>query len=556
MFKYRYLHFLFFIILSLSVQAQNRSHKLQYNVKYEGIENEYVPKQAHMDSLELHRITAGVINKLRRDGYWLCSIDSVSISGDSITMILYQGKRIEKLNVSFSDVSMANDYRIPAWDKIKAPDQITDEIDILLSSMENIGYPFSTIEIRSTSLLEDEFQLELELKSGTKITYDSIKIVPRELLKYSFISKYLELEYGHIYDEQDIKSISSKIDRLPFVDLKSVKTEFQLKMAKIHLDLEERKVNTFDGILGAAPSADGSGIDFTGELDLNVKNLFHSAKELSINWLKPNVGSQQLHASYLHPILLGSPLDFYFGFDQLRQDTSYANRSLQLALDVHPTNNLSARFTYENKLGNELQEGTSRSGNFKINYYGLSLDWHLLDNLFFPKNGIRVKLSSSIGRKEILEDNHPQPQSSQYNMMFKFEGYKKIGRSVAYVSSNNGLLINDYLFLNDLYRIGGLRTIRGFNELEFFGSKYTLINLEWRYYMASDSYLVAFYDQAFISYSIASGSFSDQPGGLGIGMNFSTDSGQFSLLYALGKREGESFSFDSSKLHFGYTAYF
>ena len=48
----------------------------------------------------------------------------------------------------------------------------------------------------------------------------------------------------------------------------------------------------------------------------------------------------------------------------------------------------------------------------------------------------------------------------------------------------------------------------------------------------------------------------DFPYGFGIGVNFNTNSGIFSLAYALGKQFDNSFDLRSAKIHFGFSNQF
>lgn len=530
-------------------------------VVFEGIDQKYLPKVSRADSIEIELMKKAVVSEMRRDGFWLASLDSINYAEDTLTIFGYQGKSFDSIEVSIVDnkSGLNNLSRFP---KIKShqifsPDLVEVEIEEMLDYLDANGYPFASFTVDSANVSGELLQVYLRMDLGTRITYDSLGVSPTELIKANFLSKYLGLNYGKNYDERDLEEVKDRIQHLPFLSLVNMQTSFQLKKAKVMLDLEPRKVNYFDGILGLVPGRDGEGVEVTGELDLSINNLFQSGKKIEVNWKKLEPGAQQLHASYLHPILLGSPLDFYFALDQIRQDTIYSNRSLKLAFDYRPSRQVSMRISYESLLGNELDDQLGASGDFDIDYYGLAVTWYKLDQLYNPKEGIKTEWIGNIGRKSVINSSAPIPESTQYRLQFTLQGYKRVSpRSVIYLASQNGLIFNDYLYLNDLFRLGGLQTVRGFNELEFFASKYALVNLEWRYYLDDSSYLVAFYDQSFLAYEIINGDYSDHPAGLGAGMQFMTERGNFKILYGLGKRDGESFSFANSKIHFGYTAIF
>lgn len=526
---------------------------------FEGLDHQYKPKELLFDTADLQLTCNYIIGQLRADGYWLAGIDSMKARADTLGIYFYQGRRFEQVDVEIVDNSSIE--RVPKFlrsenQELSSLHEVAVKVESVLDYMEANGYPFATLALDSSRVEHDKLKVKLRLDPGSQITFDSLSISPKGIVKPDFLSKYLGLEYGEAYDERSINEVSTRIQHLPFISLEKMNTSFQLKKAQVHLDVERRKINRFNGLLGLVPGRDGEGAVITGELDLAIHNVFQSGKKIEINWKKLEPGAQQLHASYLHPVFLGSPLDFYFELDQVRQDTVFSNRLLKLAFEYRPIRTLQIGLSYSNLLGNKLEDSDDMSGDFDIDNYGLSLSWYKLDNLIHPKKGVRSRWNCYVGRKSVRNDLSI-PESTQYSFQNFTEWYNPMGkRSVLYFGGQGGIIFNDYLYLNDLYRLGGLKSIRGFNELVFFASEYALFNLEWRYYLDNFSYLVAFYDQSIMSYEILNGSFEDNPSGLGIGMEFTTDQGNFKILYGLGKRSGEPYSFSSSKIHFGYTAIF
>ncbi|MEO9966155.1 MAG: BamA/TamA family outer membrane protein [Reichenbachiella sp.] len=548
------------LALIINLNAWSQLDTTVFNVRFIGMEQNYIPRQNSYDSSSFKLACKVVLKELRNDGYWLASIDSLTQQEDILVVHFFQGRKFDHVRIEIiDDQGVFNQSRTlnkASLQKVPSISLIESSVENVLDQLEESGYPFASLSIDSSHVENENLNIQLRLDAGARITYDSIAVKPEGLIKPVFLSKYLKMEYGADYDERDLSRVEEKIKHLPFLDLQKIYTTFQLKKAKVHLELEPRKVNHFNGLLGLVPGADGEGVEVTGELDLSISNLFQSGKKIEINWTKLQPGSQQLHASYLHPILLGSPLDFYFAIDQIRQDTIYSNRSLQLAFDYRPTKNLELRMSYEGLIGNALNDQQDLSGDFDINYYGLAVTWYNLDRLISPKRGVKLRSEISVGRKSII-GAVSIPESTQYRMQSAMEWYKPVkSRSVIYMAAKGGALLNDFLYLNDLFRLGGLNTIRGFNELDFFASRYLLFNMEWRYYLDPNSYMVAFYDQSFMEYSIVNGSFDDAPAGLGVGMEFANDQGVFKILYGLGKRDGDPFSFATSKIHFGYTAIF
>ena len=124
-------------------------------------------------------------------------------------------------------------------------------------------------------------------------------------------------------------------------------------------------------------------------------------------------------------------------------------------------------------------------------------------------------------------------------------------RHILKIGFNSEARFGGQLFTNELYRIGGLKTLRGFNEQSIYASSYGIGTLEYRYMIGSYDYLTLFSDVAYVENNSANFT-STLFTGIGAGINFQTRGGIFSLFFALGKDDQNPFDFRTSKIHFGY----
>ena len=114
----------------------------------------------------------------------------------------------------------------------------------------------------------------------------------------------------------------------------------------------------------------------------------------------------------------------------------------------------------------------------------------------------------------------------------------------------------DQLFFNDLFRLGGLNSIRGFNEMFFYASHYIIGTLEYRYLFENESQLLVFVDGSIIGHDLNVDSYLDNPVGTGAGISISTKAGLLNLIYAVGYSKEQPFNIRYSKIHIGYTGRF
>ena len=120
---------------------------------------------------------------------------------------------------------------------------------------------------------------------------------------------------------------------------------------------------------------------------------------------------------------------------------------------------------------------------------------------------------------------------------------------------SGGFTQNQNLFLNDLFRIGGLKTIRGFNENFFYARSYGYLNTEQRLFFGENSFLLVFADIGILENPYFARSI-DRPVSFGSGVNLDTGSGIFRFIYGVGKSNSQPLAFSYSRIHFGYLARF
>jgi len=129
-------------------------------------------------------------------------------------------------------------------------------------------------------------------------------------------------------------------------------------------------------------------------------------------------------------------------------------------------------------------------------------------------------------------------------------------RNTIMLAGKGAMLQNESMFINEIYRIGGMSTIRGFDEESIFASSYGIVTLEYRFLLEQNSNLFAFVEGAWYEANTTQTFITDTPIGFGAGMSFETKAGIFSLTYALGKQFNNPILLRNGKIHFGFINFF
>lgn len=570
--------FLFFILLQ-PVYAQRIT--VQYKVTEGHAAQSLLKGQSvYSDSLSAMIAVKKTLLYLHSEAYLLAALDSVTVQQNTFTAWITPGEQFRWARLQQGNVEELIVDRVGYREKFfrnkpfhyKEVQKLEKEI---VKYAENDGYPFAQVRLDSLKIEKNTIEATLNLDKGPFIVFDSLIIMGTVKLKNKFMLNYLRLQKGQPYSQEKMEAVSGLLNQLSYVKLTAPPAvEIRSGKAVLYIMLTERKTNQADGIIGFLPNSNNNGkILVTGEVNLGLKNLFNSGKQLDLEWRRFNQQSQTLNLAYFHPRLLGSPLDLGFKFNLVKQDTSFLNVDRLLELGFHATKNstltFTARYKTSSQLGITYNKDTTRLLNADYDQFLYGLQWRIfnLDDIIMPMRGWQVVLVGNAGEKKIRKkDNVPASvydgvalNSVQYSAEISLEGYSKLGKkSVLYSRLRTAHIFNEpeNLFMNDLYRLGGLKTFRGFNEWFFYASTYATATAEYRFYTEPGSYLLLFTDMGYLQNVLLTTGKEDFPIGFGGGVTLTTKAGIFSFIYALGKSREQTFSFNQSKIHFGLISRF
>ncbi len=443
--------------------------------------------------------------------------------------------------------------------------------DRIISESENSGYPFASISFKNTKISNKEIVSSCEYHTGTLIVFDSLQVYGEVRIKKKFLARYLELTSNSEkiqlpFSQKKVDEIKTKISELPYLSLtKEPNVIFDYDKAVIVLYLKEEKVNSFDGVLGLTTnSTTDNKVSLTGQLDFKLYNPFGSGKELLFNWQRVKQASPIYNVGYKHPNFLNTGLDVNFQLNSLQEDSTFRNLSWEIGVSQRLTARSEITFSYLSKSHINLDEESSSldnlpSGNAKISskMFGISILRHTLNNILYPSRGWSTNFSVYLGKRKLhlISTDTLTGESLRYTLNTKVQKYTSLNRNFTLVNKVCGGLIGGaHVYKSEMFRAGGIYSIRGFSENAFFADEFLILNNEIRVNMADQSYLFIFNDIAYIRERYNSSN--SVPIGLGAGLNLAIKNGNLLLAFGFGKEDKTSKFFDNSRFHFGYKAIF
>ncbi|WP_299761940.1 BamA/TamA family outer membrane protein [uncultured Pontibacter sp.] len=527
------------------------------------------------DSAEALKEVRALVYRLQQDAFLLASADSVYFKRDTLHVKLHVGQPFEWAQLRNGNLGegllVESGFREKFYrDTPFKPAEFVKLQQRILDYAERNGYPFANVWLDSVSINGNKIAATLKLEKAFVVTYDTLEIVGKTKTQPKFLMRYLQLLPGQLYNQDQVDASQRMLTQLPYIkSTRSPQVRFTNDKAKVYYYLEDRQANQIDGVVGFLPDPNRADkLLITGEANLNIRNIRGSGKQLGLQWRRVSAGSVILNGEYLHPNFLGSPIEVGTKFNLLKQDSTFITVQPRLQLGYYTLKYGKFSVFTEWRNSRILSEVSSEQlqqlnlADAQTTTYGLNYLWNNLDDFYFPRRGRLAELQFTAGSKKLLRNADLEKsfydtldlKTSQLSLSLRLENFLRLGKNSALLTRLRGeVLFSNRIFLNDMYRLGGLSSLRGFDDYFFYASSYAVSTLEYRLFTASDSYALLFYDQGYYRRDLEQSSADDCPFGVGAGISFSTAAGIFQLVYSLGQSDQQQLSFKYSKIHFGIT---
>lgn len=570
----------FFLAFSLSASAQkifqleiveNPDNDVLKKTKYEKSFSKITDREK-----EIHNVMVSLWNR----GFLAARTDSIRQDSTLQTVYINPGQEYKWAylapgNVEDEILNYAGYHKRNFRNKPFRVREVARIQEKILIWCENNGYPFASVRLDSV-LFEDDGRINASLyltkNRFTKI--DSISIKGNLKVSEAFIYSYIGIAPGDPYDESKISAISPRIRELTFArEVKPFSILFTEKYTKLTLFLDKKKSGQFDGIIGILPDANTGEILFTGDVRLRLQNSMQRGELIEFNWRRLQTQTQDLKAHFSYPYLFRTPAGVDYNIKLYRRDTSFLHVQQQFGLQYIFYGNTGIRAYVKNTSSSllsttGLENLTTLPPSADISSYSYGLGFHVekLDYRFNPRKGFIVDFSWDIGSRTIKQNAGLNPiiyeglklKTTQYASSFNGDKFWPFGkRNTIKTGVQAAWIFNSgILFHNELFRIGGLATLRGFDEESIFASSYAIGTIEYRFLLEENSWWFAFFDAAWYENSSKDAWDTDTPYGFGTGVTFETKAGIFALTYALGSQYAQPIQFRSGKIHVGFIGLF
>ncbi len=547
------------IFLNFNLYAQDLILKPETaNPENRNIFDQITFRKINPDKEEILKQTDSIRQQLQQKGYLQNEIKSFEHKDHIYTVTFLLNKKVERIRIHYGSalpeelIKKYSDKRNGSYFEIPF-DQTEIFLKETVNGLEASGNTFARVHLSNIRLTDQMAVADLIVERTPSRTIDDVIVEGYEEFPKSFISHRLHLKKGSSFNLQKLELASVNTKSLSFArEIKPPEVLFTNDSTFVYLFLKKKKSNSFDGLIGFSSKTEGSGLELNGYLDVRLRNIFNHGEHISLLWKSNGNDSQQFDLSTALPYIFNSPATPELTLNIYKQDTTFINTNFNFAVYIELLRNARIAALYHSENSTDLRNtGASEDiGSYKKNKYGLNFGYYIFRNdRLFPEK-FTVDLNGFYAnRKTDAETSNQNIFELKINYLWEINT-----RNYLFLQNQSGLINSDHLYTNELFRIGGINTVRGFNEESIPSSAYSIMNIEYRYKTTTDSYFYALTDLALLNdqtEDLSTGIY-----GFGLGYSFLTKAGRINLIYALGKFEQEPLNFNNSKLHIKIVNYF
>lgn len=515
----------------------------------------------HPNFFSVKKETNRISRALEKYGYLESNLVSIQKYSDTtVTATYYLGKKYTLLKIDYSNTPFTQDqialvskntkenyFSIP----LRESERVLERLNKLQTKN---GYTFDKLKLTNLTIQDTVVRATLNTSKTSKRIIDSIALKGYKKFPKSFISYFAGIKKGDAFDKQQLLKKNDALNSLGFANsIKPPQALFEKKKTTLYLYLEKQNFNTFDGIIGFATNEQTQNIVFNGYIDLVLNNNLNYGEQFVLNYKADGADQENLNLKTTLPYILKTPFGIQAQLNIFRRDSTFSSASQNLRVSYQISPSSKANVGFAAKTSNELLSENQSPENledYSSSFLTTGVTFiKLQQNTLFP---VKTFLNLDIGignRKTISKKTRQVTLSNVINHSFYINQKNSI-----YLQNTTNVITSDTYLTNELFRFGGINSMRGFLENNIDASLVSILNTEYRLLLNQQTYLHSIIDLGYFENKSV-----DQKEKLysfGIGLGMLTKAGLFKFSIANGNIDGQVFKFSNSKIHLSLTSRF
>lgn len=551
-------HILLFtlFVFTITLSGQNSDPKLLLLLKGQSKEEtELLKTIPHIKSFTeaalVYNEIDSITNQLITKGYFDIE-KTIQQSNNTYTAILSLNTRYDSLTLDISKQPILKNY-IKETPYTIDNNSITIEtafakalLEQLTTIAANNGDPFASFQITELAKTNNIIKGRLEVTSDTQRKITSVVYKGYPKYPNTFLSNITKKVLNKTYNQEKLNTINEELHSLRFISTtRKAEALFKKDSTTVFYYIKKVDQNQFDGFIGFASNEDNS-LRLDGYLDLQLINNFNYGEELSLNYKSDGEDQSQLKLKASLPYILKTPLGIESSLSIFRKDSTFSTTDINIQAYYQPTTNhkIATGYNYtisENLLTN--QETEQNVADFKTTTGHLEYQYTKRSNDYFFPITTQFHIQTYYGTRIANMTKTPQTQILlKMKRIFNFNNKNSI-----YISGSFNSLFSKNYITNELFRLGGITSIRGFEENSIFTNLSGIINSEYRLKLSNSLYINTVTDGGYTENNITNEK--NYLLSLGAGAGIRTKAGLLQINIANGKFNNSPLDFSNTRLH-------
>lgn len=560
---YFFLYLNIYSCFFLGINAQELTLSLKTEKPISQALKDSLQMQTSFDDFgSLKKETDTLYLKLNRMGFIESELLALKKENDSSYIADYfLGKKYSEIKVYYSEAHFSKKELQRVSSEI-TPDYFILPFETIPLSLKKLtalrnqkGNAFARLKLTELEIdRENTLKATIKVDDGNLRTVDSIVIKGYEKFPRPFLKYYAGVRTKKVFNKEKLVRQNENLNSLGFVSaIKPPEALFRKDSTTVYFYLEKQNNNTFDGILGFGTDEETQKLKFNGYLNLELKNNLNYGEQLLLNYKADGEEQVNFRVKATLPYLFQTPFGISGKLKIFKRDSSFVTSEQELRTTYQINPKSTAYLGYKSYNSSNLLD-KAVAGTAIVDFTSKFL---IAGTTYLkPQNRknfpIKTFLSfdSGIGfrEKEGSTDNQIRIEALANNI------FNLNYRNSIFVQNITSILLSDSYLENELFRFGGINSIRGFNENSIDASFYSIINTEYRYQFNDGIYMHSIIDVGYFENETLI--LKQKLYSFGIGLGLQTKAGLFKFNVANGNTENQNFDFSNTKIHISLSSKF
>ena len=499
------LQIIIFFLICISGYAQNFNLKIYGTNKTEnGIIDSLNYIKKHSNTKSVIDESNNTIEKLYKKGY--LDIKSLENQKENDSTYRYKFSLGNKIKYTYIYIGRNNSFFNPSEiknDTLIIPYEETENyINQKIIDAEKQGFALSKIKLGNIRRNNMIIYADLNFNSEKKRNLNSI------IINYTNDNRKDYFPKGHLkqlnkkyinktFNQKKIKELYEDINNFGFVNqTKYPEILFTKDSTKVYIYIEKRKANTFDGYIGFS-NDENKKLNLNGYLDITLQNTIKAGEQFSLYWKSDGNQQRTFNTKLEIPYIFKSPIGIKAQLNIFKQDSTFQNTKTAIDLGYLINYNSKLYLGYQSTESSDIQNTNNTTiSDFKNSFLTSTFDYTKTDavNYLLPKKA-NINFILGFGKRNTNNQPETVASSNQFytnlNLSYNFELNEK---NFININSQNFYLTSKNYIVNELFRFGGINSIRGFLENSLQANLFSSILTEYRYVVSKNLYINSILD--------------------------------------------------------------